>query len=109
MWALRFGSYSISATRPTTPNLLRLKSIFRYARRAPPPRRRDVMRPLALRPPLLRSGSSSDFSGVSRVSSSNELTERNRVPAVIGLNFLVGIVSCAAARFDKPGPADRKE
>src|SRR5262245_25059704 len=91
MCALRFGSYSMCATLPATPNLLRLKSILRYARRAPPPRLREVTRPCELRPPDLRSGSSSDFSGVSRVISSRCVTARKRVPAVTGLNFLFGI------------------
>src|SRR5690606_217252 len=89
MFADRFGSYSISATRAGTPNLSRLKSMRRYSRLAPPPRRRDVTRPWWFRPPVLRNGSVSDFSGPSRVISSNALTARNRVPGVTGLNFLM--------------------
>ena len=50
---VRFGSYSIVATFAGTPSLVRLKSIWRYLRLAPPPRWRAVMRPLALRPPVL--------------------------------------------------------
>src|SRR5690606_16745181 len=86
MRALRFGSYSISATRPGTPNLSRLKSIRRYCCLWPPPRWRMVTCPLLLRPPDFRSGSSRDFSGVERVISSKLATERNRVPAVMGRN-----------------------
>src|SRR5919112_1494233 len=87
--ALRLGSYSISATRPGMPNLFRLKSIRRYWRLCPPPRCRLVRWPRLLRPPLTFRGSSSDFSGVSRVISSNPDTERKRVPAVIGRNCLM--------------------
>src|SRR5512146_2372757 len=89
MRALRFGSYSISATCPGIPNLLRLKSMIRYWRLCPPPRCRDVRCPWLLRPPLDLIGSSSDFSGVPRVISSNPATERNRVPAVMGRNCLM--------------------
>jgi hypothetical protein len=38
------------------------------------------------RPPLFPSGSSSDFSGSLRVISLKSGTDRNRVPAVTGLN-----------------------
>src|SRR3990170_7369054 len=87
--ALRFGSYSISETLPGIPNLFRLKSILRYCRLWPPPRCRDVRWPWLLRPPVRFFGSSSDFSGVVRVTSSNPETERNRVPAVMGRNCLM--------------------
>src|ERR671918_1539232 len=89
MRAVRLGSYSISATRPGIPNLFRLKSIFRYWRLCPPPRCREVRWPRLFRPPDFFIGSSSDFSGVSRVISSNPDTLRNRVPAVIGRNCLM--------------------
>src|ERR671919_1219796 len=89
MRAVRLGSYSISATRPGIPNLFRLKSIFRYWRLCPPPRCREVMCPRLFRPPDFFIGSSSDFSGVSRVISSNPDTERNRVAAVMGRNCLM--------------------
>src|SRR5262245_18916452 len=56
--------------------------------------------PWWLRPPLLESGSSRDFSGVSRVSSSLSRVDRNRVPGVTGLNFLIPIVvSLGSADF----------
>src|SRR5919112_57951 len=87
--AVRLGSYSISATFPGIPNLFRLKSIFRYWRLWPPPLWREVRWPWLLRPPLPRFGSSSDFSGVERVTSSNPEMERNRAPAVIGRNCLM--------------------
>src|SRR5574337_216207 len=45
------------------------------------------MRPWALRPPVLRSGSSSERSGVVLVISSNVGTVANRCPGVCGLNF----------------------
>src|SRR4051795_9317047 len=87
--ALRLGSYSISATRPGIPNLSRLKSILRYCRLCPPPRCREVRWPWLFRPPDFFIGSSSDFSRVSRVISSNPDTERKRVPAVMGRNCLM--------------------
>src|SRR5919109_1615682 len=89
MRAVRLGSYSISATRPGIPNLFRLKSIFRYWRLCPPPRCREVRWPRLFRPPDFFMGSSSDFSGASRVISSNPDTLRNRVPAVMGRNCLM--------------------
>src|SRR3954469_16120462 len=87
--ALRLGSYSTSATRPGIPNLSRLKSIRRYWRLCPPPRCREVRWPRLFRPPDFFIGSSRDFSGVSRVISSNPDTERKRVPAVMGRNCLM--------------------
>src|SRR5688500_621505 len=87
--AVRLGSYSISATRPGMPTLSRLKAIRRYWRLCPPPRCREVRWPWLFRPPVFFTGSRSDFSGVSRVISSNPETERNRVPAVIGRNCLM--------------------
>src|SRR6476660_5680635 len=87
--AVRFGSYSISATRPGMPNLFRLKSIFRYCRLWPPPRCREVKWPWLFRPPVPRLGSSSDFSGVDLVTSSKLDTDRNRVAGVIGRNCLM--------------------
>jgi hypothetical protein len=72
MFADRFGSYSMWATLPATPCLSRLKSMRRYCRFAPPPRRRDVMWPWWLRPPDFLIGSvRSDFSGSERVISSS--------------------------------------
>jgi len=55
-------------------------------RLCPPPRRRIAMWPWLSRPPLLVSGSTSDFSGSVRVISAKSDTERKRVPFVIGLN-----------------------
>src|ERR1041385_801285 len=86
MRAVRFGSYSIAATLAGTPNFSRRKSMRRYCRLWPPPRYRDVIWPLLLRPPVPRFGSSSDFSGVVFVISSKSDTERNRVAGVTGLN-----------------------
>src|SRR5574338_1361286 len=89
MRLVRFGSYSISATRAGIPNLFRLKSILRYCCLCPPPRRRRFTWPLLLRPPDFRAGWSSVFAGVDRVISSNPLTIRKRVPAVTGRNCLM--------------------
>jgi hypothetical protein len=86
MRAERFGSYSMCRTVPGTPNLFRLKSMIRYFRLCPPPRRRIEMWPWLSRPPDLVSGSVSDFSGVDRVISAKSETERNRELLVTGLN-----------------------
>src|SRR6266508_1412128 len=86
MRAVRFGSYSIAATRAGIANLFRRKSIRRYWRLCPPPCHRFVMWPLLFRPPVRRSGSSSDFSGSPFVTSAKSETERNRVAGVIGRN-----------------------
>src|SRR5690242_7930560 len=86
MRQVRLGSYSIAVTLAGTPNLLRRKSILRYCRLWPPPWCRVVTWPLLLRPPVRRSGSSSDRSGVVFVTSAKSETERNRVAAVTGLN-----------------------
>src|SRR6266480_1072703 len=83
---VRFGSYSTVATLAGMPNFSRRKSIRRYRRLCPPPCHRLVMWPLLLRPPVRRSGSSSDFSGSLFVTSAKSETERNRVPGVIGRN-----------------------
>ncbi len=86
MRAERFGSYSIVEIVPGTPCLFRLKSMTRYWRLCPPPRRRIEMWPWLSRPPLFFSGSRSDFSGSTALSSEKSDTERNRVPFVTGLN-----------------------
>jgi hypothetical protein len=76
MRAERLGSYSIVATLAGTPRLSRLKSMMRYIRLCPPPRRRIVMWPELLRPPLRRRGSSKLFSGLSVVISAKSETVR---------------------------------
>src|SRR5262245_19548677 len=48
---------------------------------------------MLFRPPDFFWGSSSDFSGVDRVISSNPATERNRVPAEIGRYCRIAILS----------------
>src|SRR2546429_6301228 len=95
MRAVRFGSYSIAATLAGTPNFSRRKSMRRYCRLWPPPRYRDVMWPLLLRPPVPRFGSSSDFSGVAFVISPNSDTERNRFDVCHGFNLRLAYVRLA--------------
>src|ERR1700709_2195874 len=74
------------ATLAGTPSLsARRKSIRRYARLWPPPLCRVVIRPCALRPPVLCSGRTSDFSGVERVISAKSATLEPRRPGVVGL------------------------
>ena len=59
------GSGRTRSRRPSPARrpCVRLKSILRYLRLAPPPRWREVTRPWALRPPDFVSPSVSDFSG----------------------------------------------
>src|SRR3954447_18940758 len=91
MYADRFGSYSIAATRAGTPSLVRLKSILRYRRLAPPPRWRAVLRPLLLRPPDFLSPSTRVFSGLVFVISLRSAYETKRRPADVGFGLRVGI------------------
>src|SRR6185369_8036029 len=92
MRAVRLGSYSMCATFAGTPSLsTRLKSMSRYCRLCPPPWWRVVTRPWALRPPLLVSGRSRDFSGVDRVTSAKSATLAPRRPAVVGLYLRIAI------------------
>src|SRR3954454_14645770 len=85
MYAVRFGSYSIAATRAGTPSFWRLKSILRYRRLAPPPRWREVMRPCVLRPPDFLSPSVSAFSGSFLVTSARSDHVAKRLPGLVGL------------------------
>src|SRR5919198_5083070 len=92
MYAERFGSYSIAATFAGTPSLRRLKSTLRYRRLAPPPRWRDVLRPLELRPPDFLRPSTRDFSGSVFVISAKSAYETKRRPGLVGLGLRIGIV-----------------
>src|SRR6185295_9657345 len=88
MYDDRFGSYSIAATFAGTPSLrLRLKSILRYRRLAPPPRWRAVLRPRALRPPDFVRPSTSVFSGRSFVISAKSGYVEKRRPGLVGLGL----------------------
>src|SRR5919112_3542272 len=92
MYEDRFGSYSIAATRAGTPSLrLRLKSILRYRRLAPPPRWRDVLRPCALRPPDLLRPSVRVFSGSVFVISEKSGYVTKRRPGLVGLGLRIGM------------------
>src|SRR3982751_5890735 len=91
MYAVRLGSYSIAATFAGMPSRRRLKSILRYRRLAPPPRWRDVLRPLALRPPDFLRPSTSDFSGVVLVISAKSEYVTKRRPGLVGLGLRIGI------------------
>jgi hypothetical protein len=75
MRAVRLGSYSTVATLAGMPILSRLKSMIRYRCLWPPPRKRLVMRPLLLRPPVDVWCSVSERSGVDRVTSLKSLTD----------------------------------
>src|SRR5690606_41063207 len=91
MFAVRFGSYSIEATRPGMPSLSRLKSIILYKRLCPPPLWRVVIRPWLLRPAFLFKGASNDFSGLSVVISLKSKLVLLQRPFVVGLYFLIAI------------------
>src|SRR5829696_9571508 len=100
MYADRFGSYSMAATFAGTPSLrLRLKSILRYRRLAPPPRWREVLRPLALRPPDFLRPSTRVFSGSVFVISEKSGYVTKRRPGDVGLGLRIGM-----ARGRPPGP-----
>src|SRR5215471_2985710 len=88
----RFGSYSIVATLPGTPYLLRLKSIKRSFCLWPPPWWRMVRSPELRRPPVRCLISSSGLYGLSVVMSSFTSVLLNRSDGVIGLYVLIGIV-----------------
>src|SRR3954449_419426 len=98
MYDVRLGSYSIAATFAGIPSFVRLKSILRYRRLAPPPRWRDVLRPLELRPPDFLSPSVSDFSGVVFVISAKSGYETKRIPGLVGLGLRIGITRLLPAR-----------
>src|SRR5881398_3583795 len=91
MYAVRLGSYSIAATLAGMPSRRRLKSTLRYRRLAPPPRWRDVLRPLALRPPDFLRPSTSDFSGVVLVISAKSEYVTKRRPGLVGLGLRIGM------------------
>src|SRR4051794_3135031 len=92
MLAVRFGSYSIAATRAGTPSLVRLKSTLRYRRFAPPPRWREVMRPCVLRPPDFLRPSVRLRSGSFFVSSGLSAHVAKRRPGLVGLWRFTGML-----------------
>src|ERR1700676_563495 len=98
MRALRLGSYSMAATTATIPCLSRLKSISRYAFLCPPPRKRDDMRPVLLRPPLARLPFTRLFSGVCLVMSSRDTTVWKRRVGVVGLKLFTAILDLRVLR-----------
>src|SRR5215203_1543502 len=80
------------ATLAGTPSLsYRLKSTNRYACLWPPPMCRVVILPVLLRPPVFGLGTSSDFSGVERVSSTKSATLAPRRPGVVGLYLRIAM------------------
>src|SRR6478736_10277883 len=95
MRAVRLGSYSMWATLALTPSLSwRRKSMTRYWRLWPPPLWRVVIRPELLRPPLLESGRTRDFSGCERVISAKSATLEPRRPGVVGLYLRIPMGIC---------------
>src|SRR5271157_5473063 len=104
----RLGSYSTDATTAGMAALSRLKSTTRYACLAPPPINREVTRPVLLRPPVRFLGSTSDFSGRSRVMSSRDTTVWKRRVAVTGLYVLIGITQSLSPRPPAPDQISAK-
>src|SRR5690606_30483231 len=92
MKAVRFGSYSRRSTVAVS-HLRRLKSILRYRRLAPPPRKRTAMRPPPPRPPDLVRPWVSDFSGRPLWSSDRSTRTRARRPGEVGLKCFRAIGS----------------
>src|SRR5438094_9501727 len=94
MRAERFGSYSIETT-VAGPSFLRLKSIRRYIRLWPPPRKRAQVTPWLFRPPFFLARMTSDFSGAftfGLVQSAKSLTMPARRPADVGLYWRMPII-----------------
>src|SRR5262245_38293777 len=93
MRAERFGSYSIETTEAVPP-FFRLKSMMRYIRLWPPPRKRAQVTPWLLRPPFFLARTTSDFSGAltfGLVQSAKSLTIPARRPAEVGLYWRMPI------------------
>src|SRR5260370_30557455 len=93
MRAERLGSYSIAITVAHTLSLRLLKSMMRYIRLWPPPRKREVTMPWLLRPPFFGSGTHRDFSGffLRSVMSAKSDTDPARRPGVVGLYWRMPI------------------
>src|SRR5438874_8351914 len=98
----------MAATLAGTPSLFRLKSMMRYCCLWPPPRWRAVLRPYALRPPVLGFGASRLFSGLVLVISEKSETVWNRRPGLVGLRLRRGI---SGLRMDRAGqnPAGKRK
>src|SRR5260370_37519303 len=87
MRAERLGSNAMATTVAAASTLVRLKSIRRYIRLWPPPRKREVTMPWLLRPPFFGSGTHSDFAGffLRSVMSAKSDTDPARRPGVVRL------------------------
>src|SRR3954463_3298032 len=111
MYEDRFGSYSIAPTLAGRASLRRFEAILRYSRLAPPPRWRDVLRPRELRPPDFLRPSTSDFSGLSLVTSAKSEYVAKRRPGLVGLGLRSGIRRCPPVRrrsgSRRPAPPGR--
>src|ERR1022692_877287 len=96
MCAERLGSYSIASTVAGMSRMLRLKSMTRYSCLWPPPMRREVSRPYALRPPVLCLGSVSARWGRFFERPTGLFSEVNRWEGVSGRKDLMGmgLVTC---------------
>src|SRR5271165_3315263 len=92
MKAVRFGSYSSRSTIAGTLNLRRLKSTRRYDCLCPPPRKRLVMRPWLLRPPVEDLPSVRPLTGLPFHSSLRSIRTVPRRLAVTGLKCFSAII-----------------
>src|ERR1700751_2121487 len=93
MKADRLGSYSRRSTVPATSDLRRLKSIFRYSRLAPPPRKRTAIRPPPPRPPDLVRPSTRRLTGRPLYSSDLSTSTRALRPGEVVLKVFKAIGS----------------
>src|SRR5260370_35362044 len=104
----RLGSYSMATTLAQTLSLRRLKSMSRYMRLWPPPRKRLHTTPWKFRPPFFGFGASNAFSGffLRSVSSEKSLTDPCRRPGVVALYCRIPMMVLQLPGghvFDAPG------
>src|SRR5580692_2690329 len=107
MKAVRFGSYSSRSTRAGTSNLRRRKSTARYDCLCPPPRKRLVIRPWLLRPPVLALPTVKPFTGLPFHRSDRSISTVPRRLGVTGLKFLIAIVVVPRRSGQTGGEVDR--
>src|ERR1700724_328530 len=107
MKAVRFGSYSSRSTVAGTSTFVRLKSTVRERCLLPPPRRRMVIRPVLLRPPLPRSPSVKALTGLPFHSSLRSTVTSCLRDGVVGLKVFNAIASNPSRHIDPLALAER--
>src|ERR1700745_3586628 len=96
MKPVRFGSYSSRSTTAGTSTLSRLKSTMRSAFLWPPPRKRTVMRPVLLRPPVDSLPSVRALTGFALLRGGRLTMTSWRWPGVVGL-YVFSAIACVAS------------